>query len=138
MPVLITTTTTTTTFLRPSGFCLGQPRCASTSRNIHPLTPVMVIRHPLSAYCIYYDPWHPPCSVYMPDNFLHNLCPSFIWSMSWPGNLYFILHTFPHPIIAFFHSTCPYYHNLFCCSTRLCHLFLVSHSTLYLELYLVA
>jgi len=23
--------------------------------------------HPLSASFIYYDPWHPPCSIYMPD-----------------------------------------------------------------------
>jgi len=34
--------------------------------------------------------------------FLHNLCPSFLWSTSWPGTLHFILHTFLHPIIVFF------------------------------------
>ena len=34
--------------------------------------------------------------------FLHNLCPSFLWSTSWPGILHLILHTFLHPIIVFF------------------------------------
>ena len=34
--------------------------------------------------------------------FFHNLCPSFLWSTSWPGTLHFILHTFLHPIIVFF------------------------------------
>jgi len=26
--------------------------------------------------------------------FFHNLCPSFLWSLSWPGTVHFILHTF--------------------------------------------
>jgi len=46
-------THTHTTVLRLSGFC--------TRRNIHPLTPIVVINHPLSTSSIYYDPWHPPC-----------------------------------------------------------------------------
>jgi len=37
------------TILRLSGFCLWQPGWASTRRNIHPLTPIVVINHPLSA-----------------------------------------------------------------------------------------
>jgi len=41
-------THTHTTILRLSGFCLVQPRSASTRRNIHPLTPIVVINHPLS------------------------------------------------------------------------------------------
>jgi len=61
----------------------------------------LVINHPLSASSIYYDPWHPPCSIYMPDS-LFPLSPSFLWSTSWPGTLHFILHTFLHPIIVFF------------------------------------
>jgi len=40
---------------------------ASTRRNIHPLTPIVVINHPLSASFIYYNPWHPLCSIYVPD-----------------------------------------------------------------------
>jgi len=57
----------------------------------------MVISHPLSTSSICYHPWHPSCSIYVPDN----LCPSFLWSTSWPGTLHFILHTFLHPIIFF-------------------------------------
>jgi len=58
-----TTTTTTTTILWLSGFCLGQPEWASTRRNVHSLTPILVISHPLSASFISYDPWHPPCLI---------------------------------------------------------------------------
>jgi len=53
------TTHTHTTVLRLSGFCPGQPGWVSTRRNIHPITPIVVISHPLSASSIYYDPWHP-------------------------------------------------------------------------------
>jgi len=35
-----------TTVLRLYGFCPGQPGWASTRRNIHPLTPIVVINHP--------------------------------------------------------------------------------------------
>jgi len=56
------------TILWLSGFCLGQPGWASTRRDIHSLTPIMVISHPLSASSIYYDPWHPPCSIYVSDS----------------------------------------------------------------------
>jgi len=50
------------------GFCPGQPGWASTRRNIHPLTPIVVINCPLSASSIYYDPWHLPCSIHEPEN----------------------------------------------------------------------
>jgi len=50
-----------------------QPRWAGTRRDIHPLTPIVVISHPLSASSIYYDPWHPPCSIYVPEINLVNL-----------------------------------------------------------------
>jgi len=60
--------------------------------------------HPLSASSIYYDPWHPPCSIYVPDSPCSTISrsPSFLWSTSWPGTLNLILHTFLHPIIVFF------------------------------------
>ena len=38
--------------------------------------------------------------------FLHNFCPSPLWSTSWSGTLHFILHTFLHPLV-FFWNTCP-------------------------------
>ena len=34
---------------RFTGLCLGLPRWAGTRRNIHPLTPIVIINHPLSA-----------------------------------------------------------------------------------------
>ena len=40
---------------------------AGTRRNIHPLTPTLIIKHPLSVSSIYYFPWHPPCSFYVFD-----------------------------------------------------------------------
>jgi len=49
-------------------FCPRQPGWAGTRRNIHPLTPIVVINHPLSASSIYYDPWHPLCSIHTPDS----------------------------------------------------------------------
>jgi len=51
--------------------------------------------------------------------FLHHLSPGPPWSTSWSGtpSPHFILHTFLHPIIVFFHNTCPYHCNLFCCTT---------------------
>ena len=50
------------TTLRP-----GLPGWARTRRNIYPLTPIHIIRHPLSTSSIYYyyDPYHPPCSIYV-------------------------------------------------------------------------
>ena len=59
--------THTTALLWLSGFCPGLPRWSDTRRNIQ-LTPILIINHPLSASSIYCNPWHPPCSVYVPDN----------------------------------------------------------------------
>ena len=43
----------------------GLPGWASTRKNTHQLTPILIIGHPLSTSSIYYDPWHPLCSVCM-------------------------------------------------------------------------
>jgi len=51
-----------------TAFCLGLPGWAGTRRNIHQLTPILIIGHPLSTSSIYYDPWHPLRSVYVPDS----------------------------------------------------------------------
>ena len=48
----------------------------------------------------------------------HNLFPGPVWSSSWSGALYFILHAFLHPIIISFRSTCPYHRSQFCCNTN--------------------
>jgi len=63
-----THTHTHTTVLQLCGFCPGQPGWADTRRNIHPLTPIVVINRPLFASSIYYDPQHPSCSIHAPDN----------------------------------------------------------------------
>ena len=111
-----------TTILWLSGFCLGLPGWAGTRRNIHPLTPVMVINHLLSASSIYYDPWYHLCSIYAPKG----TPPLHTPYISSPNCcLLFAAHA--HTI-----TTC------FGVVPRLCHLNLVSVSTLNLELYPIA
>jgi len=87
---------THTNILRLSRLCPGQPGWVGTRRNIHPLTPIMVIDHPLSASSIH---GILPVQFTCLTVFFHNLSPSFLWSTCWPGTLHFILHTFLHPII---------------------------------------
>jgi len=96
-----------TTILRLSGFCPGLPGRASNRKNIHPLTPILIINEPLSASSIYCDPWHPPHSNTCPTVFLHNLYPSLLWSTSRSGTLHFILHKLLHPIIVVFSKHIP-------------------------------
>ena len=55
--------THTHTHNRLTAFCPGLPGYAGTRRNIHPLTPILIIGLPLSSSSIYNDPWHPLCSV---------------------------------------------------------------------------
>jgi len=66
--------------------CPGQPRWASTRRNIHPLTPIVVINRP---YLL-----SPPTMIHgiLPIQFMrlavffHNLSKFCLpWSTSWPG-----------------------------------------------------
>jgi len=76
-----------TTTLQPpqlSGRHPGQPRWAGTRGNIYPLTPIMVINHPLSASSIFYDPRH-PCSIYMPDSLLPQSLSKFslVYLLAW-------------------------------------------------------
>ena len=68
--------------------------------------------------------------------FFHNLSPHVLRSTSWPGTLHFILHTFLHPIVFFSHLMPIPSQPVFAVVPRLCHLIVVSLSTLYLELYL--
>ena len=78
--------------------CLsGTTRCFGTRRNIHQLTPILIINHPLSASSAHYDPQLYSLFVFA----------SPLWSTSWSGIHHFILHTFLHPIIAFFSQHMP-------------------------------
>jgi len=92
-----------------SGFVRDNPGpgWAGTRRNIHPLTPIVVISHPLSDSSIYYDHGILPVQFTCLTFFFHNLSPSFLWSTSWPGTLNFIIHTLFHPIIVFFSQHSP-------------------------------
>jgi len=94
-----THTHTHTPVLRLYGFCPGEPVPEETFTHshlswssivpylLHPSTMIHGIL-PVQSTCL--------------TVFLHNLFPSFLWSISWPGTLHFILHTFLHPIIVFF------------------------------------
>ena len=97
-----TVVTHTHTHNRLTAFGPGQPRWAGTRRNIHPLTPILIIGHPLSTspfttihsiLCVQFT-----CLTVLFDN----LSAGPLWSSSWSWNLNFILHTFLHPIIIFF------------------------------------
>jgi len=101
------THTHTHNVLRLFGFCPGQPRCASTRRNIHSLTPIMVIKYPYLLLPSTTIHGILPIQSMRFTVFVHNLSPSFLWSTSLPGTLHFILHTFFHPIIMFFSQHMP-------------------------------
>jgi len=102
------------------------------------LTPIMVISYPLSAPFIYYDPWHPPCSIHVPDSlFPQSLSKFSFFLLAW--------HPPPHTRHISSPNHCHLFaahaHTIATCSAvvlRLCHLILVSLWTLYLELYLNA
>ena len=94
-------------------------------RNIHPLTPIMVINHPLSASSIYYDLWHPPCSIHVPDSLFPQSLSKFslVYLLAWHPPLHtpyisspnhcLLLATHAHTI-----ATC------FAVVLRLCHIIL--------------
>jgi len=117
---IIATTTTTTTILRLSGLCPGQLSWDGMRRNIHPLTHVLVIKHPLSDSSIYYDQYILLVQFACLTVFFHNLCPSFLWStpLGLALSSSYSIHFFTQSLSSF-RSTCPYHRNLFCCSSKI-------------------
>ena len=116
---LTSNTYTHTTILCLYAFCPGQPVWAGPRRNIHPLTPIVVINRPISASSIYYNPWHPLCSITCLTVFFHNLSPSFLWStLGLAPSTSYSIHFFTQSLSAF-RNTCTYHHNLFRCSTEI-------------------
>jgi len=104
-------------------------------------TPIMVISHPLSASSICYNLWHPPCSIYMPDSlFLQSLLKFsfvYLYLLAWHPQLHSPYISSPNHCLLF----AAHAHTIATCFAvvpRLCHLILVSLSTLYLELCLAA
>ena len=113
----VTTTTTTTTVLRPFvQDYLGEPVPGETFTH----APILIIIQPLSASSIYYDPQHHPCSIYVLDNLFCTTSLQVLFGLPLglePSTSYFI-HYFNQSVSSF-RNTCPYYHSLFCCSTKM-------------------
>jgi len=106
--------------------CIGiwpifwQPGWAGTKRNIHPLTPILIINHPLSASAICCDPWHPFSSVHMPDSLFAQCLTKFsmVYLLVWHPPLHTPYISSPNHVFSF-RNTCPYHRNLFCCSPEI-------------------
>ena len=82
-------------------------------QNIHPLKPILNMKHPLSISSINYNPQQPPCSIYMLDSpFPQPLSPLDLG----PSTSYSI-HFFTQSPSCFL-STCQYHRSLFCCNTK--------------------
>jgi len=116
----------TTSFMAP---LLGQKWWACTRRNIHPFTPIMIVNQPLSASFIYYDPWHSPCSSYVPDSLFCTIFVQVLFGLPLglaPSTSYSI-HFFTQSLSSF-HNTCPSIASFFAAVPMVCHLFLVSLS----------
>ena len=77
-------------------------RTTCTRRRIHPLTSILVIKHPLSTSSIYTI--HSVLLVQFTCLALF-LQPLFQVLWFWNGNLYFVLHTFLHPVTIFLSHT---------------------------------
>jgi len=101
--------------------CPGLPGWAGTRRNTHPLTPIVIISHPLSA---------------SPSTTIHSIASSLFNLLAWhsfftaslqvlfgvpldlaPFTSYSI-HFFTQSLSSF-RYTCPYQCSLFCCSTKI-------------------
>ena len=50
-----------------NGLWSGKTRVGRYQKKHHPLTPILIIGHPLSSSSIYSDQWHPLCSFYVLD-----------------------------------------------------------------------
>jgi len=103
-----TTTTTTTPFYGSLYLVRDNPGDPVPARSIHPLTPIVVINHSLSAPSIYYDPWHPPCSIYVPNSlFAQSIKVFFGLPLALTPYTSYSIHFFIQSLSSFC-STCPY------------------------------
>jgi len=126
---------THTTVLWLYGFCQWQPEWAGTRRNIHPL-----LSWSLSLICFVHLLRSMAYSLINPRAWLSfstvSLQVFFGLPLGLAPSTSYSIHIFTQSL-SFFCSTCPYHRNCFTVVLRLCHLILVSLSTLYLEFYLV-
>jgi len=132
--ILLSHNNTTTHNNRFTALCPGLPGWASTRRNTHTPT-ILIIIQSLSASSIYHNPKHPPGSNYV----LSNL---FVQPVSMSSLVYLLVWS-PPPHIPFISSPnqclvfAAHAHTIATCFavvSILCHLFLVFLSTPYLEL----
>jgi len=98
--VITTTTTTTTTVLWPFVWdCPSELEPEETNTHSHlSWSSIILYQLPPSTAIHSILPIQLMCLTVV----FHNLCPSLLWSTSWPGILHFILHTFFHSMIVFF------------------------------------
>jgi len=103
---------------RFTAVCPGLPGCASTRRNTHPPT-ILIIIQSLSPSSIYYDRWHPPCSNYVLVIFLHtSLHVRFRLPLGLEPCTSYSIHFFTQSVSSFCNK-CPYHHNLVCSSIKI-------------------
>ena len=89
----------------------------------------MVINHPLPASSIYYDPWHPLSSIYVPDSLFPKSLSKFslVYLLAWHSPLHTLYISAPNHCLLF----TAYAHTIATCFAvvpRLCHVILVSLS----------
>ena len=122
-----------------TAFVRDSPGRPVPEKNTHPLTPNLIIGHPLSSSSIYNDPWHPLCSFHVLDNPLGQPLSR--------SSLVFFLVLAPELHTPYISS--PNHHHLFAAHAHtntaysaakpmLCHLYLVSLSAPYLGVCLLA
>ena len=116
--------------------CPGLHEWAGTRKNIHPLTPIVVINRPLSASSIYYDPWHPPGSIYTPDSLFPQSLSKFslVYLLAWHPPLHTpYIYSPNHRLLFAIHAHTIATH--FTVVPRSCHLILISLSLSHILLY---
>ena len=99
--------------------CPGLPGCAGTRRNIHPLTPILIIKHSINFLHLLRDIASSLFNLRAWQSFFTTSL-QVLFSLSFgiePSTSYSI-HFFAQSL-SFFRNTCPHRHNLFCCSTEI-------------------
>jgi len=113
--------------------CPGLPGWASTRRNVHPPSILIIIQYQLLPSTIYYDPQHPPCSNYVLGNlFAQPLSTSsLVYLLVWRPSPHIPYISSPNQCLLFATHT----HTIATCFAivpRLYNLFLTSNSVFYL------
>ena len=86
----------------------------------HSHSPILIIIQLLSASSIYYDPQHPPCSIFVLDSLFEQplSTSSLVYLLVWSHRPHTPYISSPNKESSF-HNTRPHHHNLFCCSINI-------------------